>query len=73
MIIFAGILAVQAGRDLRIVGSALIVVVALEFSLGVGSILAGLPILGAVAHNWLAAVLLLATLKLFAESQANSG
>jgi len=73
IVIFAGILAVRAGRDLRIVGIALILVVALEFSLGIGSILAGLPILGAVAHNWLAAVLLLATLKLFAESQASSG
>ena len=64
MIIFAGVLAVRAGRDLRIVGIALIVVVVLEFSLGIASILAGLPIVGAVAHNWLAAVLLLATLKL---------
>ena len=73
MILFAGILAIQAGRDLRIVGIAVIVIVLLEFTLGIASILAGLPILGAVAHNWLAAVLLLATLKLLAESQASSG
>lgn len=73
VILFAGILAVRAGRDLRIVGIALVIVVALEFSLGIASILAGLPIFAAVAHNWLAAVLLLATLKLFAESQASSG
>jgi cytochrome c oxidase assembly protein subunit 15 len=73
MVMFAGFLAVRAGRDLRIVGIALIVVVVLEFSLGIASILAGLPIVLAVAHNWLAAILVLAMLKLFAESQAGSG
>jgi heme A synthase len=39
-----------------------------EFLLGVSAIMTGLPIAVAVAHNWLAALLLLALLKLFADS-----
>jgi heme A synthase len=44
----------------------------LEFALGVSAILTGLPIGVAVAHNWIAALLLLALLKLSSESSANS-
>lgn len=69
MILFAGIKAVQAGSDLRIVGTALIALVTIEFSLGVSAVVSKLPIGIAVAHNWIAALLLLATLKLLAESQ----
>ncbi|MDH3619599.1 MAG: COX15/CtaA family protein [Gammaproteobacteria bacterium] len=43
-----------------------IVLVALEFGVGVAAILADLPIGIAVAHNWLAAILLLGLLRLFA-------
>jgi len=40
--------------------------VLLEFSVGVASVLSGLPIGMAVAHNWLAGLLLLALLRLLA-------
>ena len=43
-----------------------IALVALEFSVGVAAILTDLPIGIAVAHNWLAAILLLGLLRLFA-------
>ena len=43
-----------------------IALVALEFSVGIAAILADLPIGIAVAHNWLAAILLLGLLRLYA-------
>lgn len=73
MILYAGVKAVQARGDLRIVGSILIALVTIEFSLGVSAVVSGLPIGVAVAHNWIAALLVLATLKLLAESQAAAG
>lgn len=69
-ILFAGIAAVRTGRDLRIVGIAVVALVAIEFSLGIAAVITGLPIGIAVAHNWIAALLLLAVLKLLAESRA---
>jgi cytochrome c oxidase assembly protein subunit 15 len=67
-VLIAGILAYNRGRKLRIVGLVAISLVVIEFVLGVAAIMTGLPIAVAVAHNWLAALLLLALLKLFAES-----
>jgi cytochrome c oxidase assembly protein subunit 15 len=60
----AGLLALRAS----LTGAALIVLllVAAEFSVGIAAILAELPIGIAVAHNWLAAILLLGLLRLFA-------
>ena len=72
-ILFAGFCAIRAGRDLRIVGATLIALVAIEFLLGVLAVVSGLPIGIAVAHNWIAALLLLATIKLLGESQAGFG
>lgn len=60
----AGGLAV-AGR-MGVTAVLVIVLVALEFSLGVAAILTDLPIGIAVAHNWLAAILLLGLLRLHA-------
>ncbi len=73
ILLFAGLTAYRADQDLRIVGIGLISLVAIEFSLGLAAVISGLPIGIAVAHNWLAALLLLVTIKLLAESQANSG
>ena len=73
IITFAGVLAIRAGADLKYVGLGAISLVAVEILTGASAILAGIPILLAVAHNLLAALLLLALLKLFAESQAGSG
>lgn len=70
IVLFAGAAAIKIGGDLRIVGSVVMILVASEFALGVSAILAGLPIGIAVAHNWIAALLLLGLLKLLAESRA---
>ena len=70
IILFAGSLAMRSGADLRIVGGVVMLLVAAEFALGVSAILASLPIGIAVAHNWIAALLLLGLLKLLAESRA---
>jgi cytochrome c oxidase assembly protein subunit 15 len=70
---FAGLLAIREGGDLKYAGYVAILLVAAEFLVGVSAIVAGLPIGIAVAHNWIAALILLALLKLYAESQAGSG
>ncbi len=62
-----------AGSRLRLVGIFVITLLAAEFSLGVAAILTGLLIGIAVAHNWLAALLLLGLVSLLAESQVGSG
>jgi heme A synthase len=43
--------------------------VLVEFAVGVSAILFDIPIAVAVAHNWLAGILLLALIKLQARSQ----
>ena len=68
-IIVAAVPAIRAHSDLRIVGSVVLIVVLLEFAVGVAAILTDIPISVAVAHNWLAGILLLALLKLQAECQ----
>ena len=72
-ICFAGFCGIKAGSDLKVAGIVLITLVTIEFSLGVAAVVTGLPIGVAVAHNWIAALLLLATIKLLAESQAGFG
>lgn len=69
LILFAGVTAFRTCRDLRIVGIALIALVAVEFSLGLAAVIYELPIGVAVAHNWIAALLLLTTIKLLSDSQ----
>jgi len=70
---FSGLIAIREGGDLKYVGCVAIALVAVEVIVGGSAILAGLPIGVAVAHNWLAGLLLLAVLKLYAESQTGSG
>lgn len=64
MTLIAGVLALRA----RLTAAAItvLVLVAAEFFVGVAAILTELPIGIAVAHNWLAAILLLGLLRLFA-------
>jgi len=62
----AGVLAFRA--RLRVAGLIVLILVAAEFSVGVAAIVTALPIGIAVAHNWLAAILLLALLRLLALS-----
>jgi cytochrome c oxidase assembly protein subunit 15 len=65
-ILSAGLVALSAGRAFRGVATIVLILVALEFSVGIASVLTGLPLALAVAHNWLAALLLLSLLKLLA-------
>ncbi|NNE05189.1 MAG: hypothetical protein HKN15_05635 [Xanthomonadales bacterium] len=70
MFIFAAaVAAIQATEAHRKWGIALLVLLLLEFSAGIASVLTGLPIMLAVSHNWLAALLLLVLLKLLAISR----
>jgi cytochrome c oxidase assembly protein subunit 15 len=62
--LITGTLALRSG--LSTTGALVIVIVASEFAIGVAAIVADLPITVAVAHNWLAAILLLALLRLLA-------
>jgi cytochrome c oxidase assembly protein subunit 15 len=59
----SGIMATGATQRVAIV---ILVLLLAEFGIGVASVMTGLPITLAVAHNWLAALLLLALLKLLA-------
>lgn len=72
VVVTAGIMATRAGRDFRLIGTLVLAVVMLEFAVGVSAILTGIPIGIAVAHNWLAAILLLLLLQLLSESQTSA-
>lgn len=73
LIIAVGIAALKAGSRYRTTATLLLIIVVAEFSVGVATILTELPIVLAVAHNWLAAILLLSLLKLIATTQPRSG
>lgn len=66
--ILAALLAFGTNARFRPVAAIIIVLATAEVLLGVAAILTGIPILLAVSHNWLAALLLLALLKLLALS-----
>jgi cytochrome c oxidase assembly protein subunit 15 len=65
VVITAGLLALRAG--LAVTAITVVAIMVVEFSVGVAAILTNLPIGIAVAHNWLAAMLLLGLLRLLAE------
>jgi cytochrome c oxidase assembly protein subunit 15 len=64
LLLVVGILAWRAGGRLRVAGSFVLALLLAEFSVGVASVASGLPIVLAVAHNWLAGLLLLLLLKI---------
>jgi len=66
MILLAGMTALRNGARYRTTAIVVLVLVMLEFSVGMVAILTGLPIGLAVAHNWLAGLNLLALLRLAA-------
>lgn len=70
LVLLVGFLAWRAGGRLRVAGGAVLLLVTLEFTLGVTAILSDLPIGLAVAHNWLAGLLLLGLLKIYALNRA---
>jgi len=69
----AGIAALRAGARFRAVGVVIMVLVAAEFSVGIAAVLSQLPIGLAVAHNSLAALLLLSLLTLLALNRVPQG
>lgn len=69
VVVIAGIVAIRGRSGRTRVGAAVIVLVLAEVSLGVAATLSKLPIGMAVAHNWLAGLLLLSLLRLMAVGQ----
>jgi len=67
--LIGAIIAFRAGAPFRAVAIAIGVLLLAEFSAGIAAILTSLPIVLAVAHNWLAGLLLLALLKLLTLSR----
>jgi len=65
--------ALKAGTRYRKPGMLLLVVVLAEFAVGAAAIVTDLPIALAVAHNWLAAILLLSLLWIIASTRPGSG
>jgi len=66
LILAVGLMAWRAGEGLRFAGGLVLILVVAEFSIGIASVATGLPISLAVAHNWVAGLLLLVILKITA-------
>lgn len=66
LVLAVGLMAWRAGDRFRFWAGLVLLLVMAEFSIGVASVATGLPIGLAVAHNWVAGLLLLALLKLAA-------
>ena len=64
VLVVIGLMAWRVGGRLRFAGATAILLVVVEFSIGITAIAANLPIALAVAHNWIAALLLLALLRI---------
>jgi len=69
MVLIAAVVAIKSDQRYRLTGIIVLVLLLIEFTVGITAILTSLPIGLAVAHNWLAGLLLLALLKLFALSR----
>jgi cytochrome c oxidase assembly protein subunit 15 len=63
IVLLAALTALHAGKPYRATAVVILVLVTLEFLVGIAAILARLPISLAVAHNWLAGLILLALLR----------
>jgi cytochrome c oxidase assembly protein subunit 15 len=66
LLLVVGLMSLKANGSLRLAGVLLMILVLTEFSIGVAAIIPGLSITLAVAHNWLAGLLLLAMLNIMA-------
>jgi cytochrome c oxidase assembly protein subunit 15 len=70
LLMMVGLMCWKAGGGLGFAGGVLLLLVITEFSIGIATIISDLPISLAVAHNWLAGLLLLSLLKIMALNQA---
>ena len=66
LILVVGLMAWRVDGRMRFAGITVLLLVIMEFSIGVAAIASSLPIGLAVAHNWVAGLLLLAMLKIVA-------
>ena len=66
LLITVGVMAIRTGGLNRFAGTLIVVLVILEFTVGVLAVASALPILLAVSHNWLSGLLVLALLWLLA-------
>ncbi len=66
MVLFTALAALRSGPRYRMTAIIIMMLISLEFCVGITAILTSLPIGLAVAHNWLAGLILLALLKLAA-------
>jgi cytochrome c oxidase assembly protein subunit 15 len=66
LVLFASVSALRADSRFRTVAIVILMLVGVEFLIGISSVLTGIPIGLAVAHNWFAGLLLLSLLKLVA-------
>jgi len=62
LVITAGVLGIRSNRNLLWPVVAVVSLVVAEVAVGIAAVLTNIPIIAAVAHNWLAALLLLALL-----------
>jgi len=72
LLITVAVVTLKAGSRYRKPGVLLMIVVLAEFTVGAAAIVTDLPIALAVAHNWLAAILLLSLLWIIASAQPDS-
>jgi len=63
LMLAVGLMAWRVGGRMRFAGMTVLILVIIEFSIGVSAVASTLPIALAVAHNWMAGLLLLALLK----------
>ena len=70
--LIAGFAALRLGTGFAWLGAVIILLVIVEFSIGIAAILTELPIGLAVGHNWVAALLLLSLIRLMALSRVRT-
>lgn len=66
LVLAVGFMAWRVGGRLRFAGAIVLALVSIEFSIGVAAVASDLPIALAVAHNWMAGLLLLAIVNIVA-------
>ena len=72
-VLLVGLMAWRCGSRLRLAGVFVVVAVTLEFAIGIASVWSGLPIGLAVAHNWLAGLVLLGMLRILVLNLSSNG
>jgi cytochrome c oxidase assembly protein subunit 15 len=69
LVLIAAVTALRGEERYRVTAIVILTLITLEFGVGIASVLTSLPISLAVAHNWLAGLILLALLKLVSSTR----